>query len=156
MTATSTDATDRTSSRYWHDRAARVKPETGLFIGGRFVNAASGARFPTLNPATRQTLAEVAQGTAKDVDLAVAAARKAFRSGVWSRMAPRARMEILYKTARLMQEYADDLALLDSLDMGKPISEMINIDVPGSVLTWQYFAETIDKIEGAVTNTDPS
>src|SRR5690349_22402087 len=77
MTATSTDATDRTSSRYWHDRAARVKPETGLFIGGRFVNAASGARFPTLNPTTRQALAEVAQGTAKDVDLAVAAARKA-------------------------------------------------------------------------------
>ncbi len=156
MTAISTDATDRTSSRYWHDRAARVKPETGLFIGGRFVNASSGGRFPTLNPATRQTLAEVAQGTAKDVDLAVAAARKAFRSGSWSRMAPRARMEILYRAARLMEEHADELALLDCLDMGKPISEMINIDVPGSVLTWQYFAETIDKIEGAVTNTDPS
>jgi len=153
MTATSTD---KTSSRYWHDLASSVKPETGLFIGGRFVNAASGARFPTLNPATRQTLAEVAQGTAKDVDLAVAAARKAFRSGAWSRMAPRARMEILYKAARLMEEHADELALLDCLDMGKPISEMINIDVPGSVLTWQYFAETIDKIEGAVTNTDPS
>jgi gamma-glutamyl-gamma-aminobutyraldehyde dehydrogenase len=156
MTATSTSATDRTSSRYWRERAERVKPETGLFIGGRFVNASSGARFPTLNPTTRQTLAEVAQGTAKDVDLAVAAARKAFRSGVWSRMAPRARMEILYKAAQLMQEHGDELALLDCLDMGKPISEMINIDVPGSVLTWQYFAETIDKIEGAVTNTDPS
>ncbi|HEY4038014.1 MAG TPA: aldehyde dehydrogenase family protein, partial [Burkholderiaceae bacterium] len=156
MTAISTSATDRTSSRYWHDRAARVKPETGLFIGGRFVNASSGARFPTLNPATRQTLAEVAQGAAKDVDLAVTAARKAFRSGSWSRIAPRARMQILYKAAQLMQDHADELALLDCLDMGKPISEMINIDVPGSVLTWQYFSETIDKIEGAVTNTDPS
>ena len=153
MTATSTD---RTSSRYWHDRAAHVKPETGLFIDGRFVNSASGARFQTLNPATRQVLAEVAQGTAKDVDLAVAAARKAFRSGSWSRMAPRSRMEILYKVARLMEQHADDLALLDCLDMGKPISEMVSIDVPGSVLTWQFFAETIDKIEGSVTNTDPS
>jgi 4-(gamma-glutamylamino)butanal dehydrogenase len=148
--------TDRTSSRYWHDRAARLKPETGLFIGGRFVNSASGARFATLNPATREALAEVAQGTAKDVDLAVAAARKAFRTGIWSRMAPRSRMEILYKVVRLMEQHADDLALLDCLDMGKPISEMINIDVPGSVLTWQFFAETIDKIEGAVTSTDPS
>src|SRR5579864_7333248 len=93
----SSTGTDRTSPRYWHDRAARVKPETGLFIGGRFVNSASGARFQTLNPATRQVLAEVAQGAAKDVDLAVAAARKAFRSGSWSRIAPRARMDILYK-----------------------------------------------------------
>ncbi len=153
MTATSTD---RTSSRYWHDRAAHVKPETGLFIGGKFVNSASGARFPTLNPTTRQVLAEVAQGAAKDVDLAVAAARKAFRSGSWSRIAPRARMDVMFKVARLMEQHADELALLDCLDMGKPISEMVNIDVPGSVMTWQYFAETIDKIEGAVTNTDPS
>src|SRR5258708_11937992 len=131
MTAT---ATDRTSSRYWHDRAARVKPETGLFIDGRFVNAASGARFQTLNPATRQVLAEVAQGAAKDVDLAVAAAKNAFRSGRWSRIAPRARMDVLFKVARLLEQHADDLALLDCLDMGQPISELVNIDVPGSVV----------------------
>ncbi len=153
MTAT---ATDRTSSRYWHERAVRVKPETRLFIGGKFVDACSGARFQTLNPATRQVLAEVAQGAAKDVDLAVAAAKKAFRSGIWSRMAPRTRMDVMFKIARLLEQYADDLALLDCLDMGKPISELVNIDVPGSVMTWQYFAETIDKIEGAVTSTDPS
>ena len=153
MTAT---ATDRTSSRYWHERAVRVKPETRLFIGGKFVDASSGARFQTLNPATRQVLAEVAQGAAKDVDLAVAAAKKAFRSGIWSRMAPRSRMDVMFKIARLLEQYADDLALLDCLDMGKPISELVNIDVPGSVMTWQYFAETIDKIEGAVTSTDPS
>jgi len=152
MTATSTD---RTSSRYWHERAAGAKPETRLFIGGKFVDASSGARFQTLNPATRQVLAEVAQGTAKDVDLAVAAAKKAFRSGRWSRIAPRARMDVLFKVARLLEQHADDLALLDCLDMGKPISELVNIDVPGSVMTWQYFAETIDKIEGAVTSTDP-
>jgi len=153
MTAT---ATDRTSSRYWHDRAARVKPETKLFIGGRFVDASAGGRFNTLNPTTREVLAEVAQGTPKDVDLAVAAAKKAFRSGAWSRMAPRARMDVMYRVARLLEQHADDLALLDCLDMGKPINEMVNIDVPGSVMTWQYFAETIDKIEGAVTATDPS
>lgn len=153
MTAT---ATDRTSPRFWHDRASKVKPETRLFIGGRFVDAAAGARFQTLNPTTREVLAEVAQGTAKDVDLAVAAGKKAFRSGSWSRMAPRARMDIMYKAVQLLQAHADDFALLDSLDMGKPINEMVNIDVPGSVATWQYFAETIDKVEGAVTATDPS
>ena len=153
MTATSTD---RTSGQYWHDRAASVRPETRLFIGGRFVEASSGGRFRTVNPATRQVLAEVAQGTAKDVDLAVTAARKAFRGGSWSRMKPRARMDVLYKAARLIEQHADDLSLLDCMDMGKPISEMIGIDLPATVLTFQFFAETIDKIEGAVTNTGPS
>ncbi len=88
-----------------------------------------------------------------DVDTAVKAARKAFKSGVWSRMAPRDRMTVIYKFAKLIEENALEFALLDTIDMGKPISDMLNSDIPGSVMTFQYFGETIDKIEGQVTST---
>ncbi|MDR0715923.1 MAG: aldehyde dehydrogenase, partial [Azoarcus sp.] len=101
-------------------------------------------------------IAEVARGNEKDVDLAVKAARRAFKSGVWSRKAPRERMEVLYRIARLIEAHADDFALLDCLDMGKSISELVGGDVPFSALTFQYFGEAIDKVEGVVTSTDPA
>lgn len=141
-------------AKRWHELAAKVKPETRLFIDGKFVDAVDGQRFTTFNPATGQAIAEMVRGNAVDIDLAVKAARRAYKSGVWSRMEPRARMDILYRVARLMESHTDEFALLDCLDMGKSISEMISGDVPFSVLTFQYFAETIDKIEGIVTNTD--
>ncbi len=137
----------------WHKLADKLKPETRNFIGGKFAAAKKGKTFKTYNPATGEVLAEVARSDASDVDAAVAAARKAFRSGVWSRMAPRDRMAVLYRYAELIRENAGQFALIDTLDMGKPISEMVNIDVPGSAMTFQYFAETIDKIDGQVTNT---
>ena len=138
----------------WHDRASGLKPETRLFIDGEFIDAKAGGRFESTNPATGEVLAEVSRGTGEDIDAAVAAARKAFKSGVWSRMAPRDRMEVLYKYAGLIEAHASEFTLLDSLDMGKPVSDMLNIDVPGAVITFQYFAETIDKIDGQVTNTE--
>lgn len=137
----------------WHKLADRLSPESRCFIGGEFVPARSGAVFETLDPATGAVLAEVARGGAEDIDAAVGAARRAFRSGVWSRMAPRDRMQVLYDYGRLIAQNVVEFSLLDSLDMGKPISEMINGDVPGSVQTFQYFAETIDKLDGMVTNT---
>jgi gamma-glutamyl-gamma-aminobutyraldehyde dehydrogenase len=137
----------------WHKMAGKLKPETRNFIDGKFVAAKKGKTFKTYNPATGEVLAEVTRSDASDVDAAVAAARKAFKSGVWSRMAPRDRMAVLYRYADLIREHAAEFALLDTLDMGKPISDMINSDVPGSALTFQYFAETIDKIDGQVTNT---
>jgi len=142
----------------WHTAAsaARTRAATGLFIDGRFVDAAKGGRFETRDPANGEVLALVAEGTEADVDAAVAAARRAFRSGAWSRMAPRARMEVLYRLARLVEERAEELAVLDSLDMGKPISDMLNIDLPSVVQTFQFMAECIDKLEGAVTNTESS
>jgi gamma-glutamyl-gamma-aminobutyraldehyde dehydrogenase len=143
-------------AKRWHDLAAQVKPETRLFIDGKFVDAIDGQRFTTFNPATGRPIAEMARGNEKDIDLAVKAARRAFKSGIWSRMAPRARMDVMYRIAQLMEEHADQFALLDCLDMGKPITELTGGDVPFSVLTFQYFGETIDKIEGTVTNTDPS
>ncbi len=142
-------------SRQWHQAAERRKRdlETRLFIGGEFVDAIDGGRFETVNPADGAVLAEMSAGSAKDVDAAVAAAKAAFRSGVWSRMAPRRRMEIMYRFADLVEENAEELALLDTLDMGKPIADMLEVDVPLVVETIRYMGECIDKIEGAVTNT---
>lgn len=140
----------------WHELAAAVKPETRLFIDGKFVEAVDGQRFNTLNPATGKVIAEMVRGNEKDIDLAVKAARRAYKSGVWSRMSPRGRMDVMYRIAQLMEAHAEEFALLDCLDMGKSISELTGGDVPFSTLTFQYFAETIDKIEGVVTSTDPS
>ncbi|MCE5973058.1 aldehyde dehydrogenase [Sinirhodobacter sp. WL0062] len=138
----------------WQARAAALTPETRMFIDGKFVEAASGAKFETLNPATGEVIAAVARGGAEDVDRAVTAARRAFRSGVWSRMAPSDRMAVMRRFADLIEEHAEDFALLDTLDMGKPISDMFNIDIPGSLMTIRFFAETIDKMDGVVTATN--
>jgi len=139
-----------------HKAAGKLKPETRHFIDGKFVASKKGKTFQTINPATGDVIAEMARGDASDVDAAVKAARKAFKSGVWSRMAPRDRMTIVYKFAKLIEENALEFALLDTTDMGKPISEMLNIDIPGAVMTFQYFGETIDKMEGQVTATAAS
>jgi gamma-glutamyl-gamma-aminobutyraldehyde dehydrogenase len=127
--------------------------ETRFFINGRFVDAIDGNRFESVNPATGKIIAEVAAANEKDVDAAVVAARKAYRSGVWSRMAPRERMEILYRFTQLIDEHAEQLAVLDTLNMGKPISDMLTIDLPSVIETFQFMAECIDKLEGSVTNT---
>jgi len=140
----------------WHKLADALEPESRCFIDGEFLDAKSGATFETINPATGDAIAEVARGAADDIDAAVAAARRAFKRGVWSKVAPRKRMGVLYRLSQLIGERAKEFALLDTLDMGKPISEMLESDVPGAVRTFQFFAETVDKLDGAVTNTAPS
>lgn len=137
----------------WHQRAASLRPEGRHFIDGEFVAAASGAVFDKFNPATGATLAQVARGDRDDVDRAVASARQAFADGRWARMAPRERMNILYRFAELIEQHTAEFSLLDVLDVGKPLKYMLDEDVPASVECFQYFGETIDKIEGAVTNT---
>ena len=128
------------------------KPETRLFIGGDYVDAIDGDRFETVNPANLESIAAVSAANSKDIDKAVAAARKAFRP--WSRMAPRERMEIMYGFTKLIDENAEQLAVLDTLDMGKPISDVLNVDIPCVIQTIQFMAEYIDKMEGTVTNTE--
>jgi gamma-glutamyl-gamma-aminobutyraldehyde dehydrogenase len=140
-------------TRAWHARAQALRYETGHFIDGAHVPAAAGARFTVTNPATLQPLCEVAAGTAADVDRAVASGRRAFASGVWRRMAPRDRLAVLSRFAGLIQSNAERFALLDTLTMGKPINDMLTIDVPSAVQTFTYFAELSDKIDGAVTAT---
>ena len=140
----------------WRAAADRAltSPATSLFIDGDYVDAADGGRFESVNPADLQPIASVAAANEKDVDRAVAAARNAFRSGSWSRMAPRARMQVMYDFAKLIDQNAEQLAVLDTLDMGKPISDMVNVDIPSVIETIQFMAEYIDKIEGSVTNTE--
>jgi len=140
----------------WQSVADREKQrvETRLFIGGEYVDAAEGGRFATVNPANGETLAEMSAGTEADVDRAVGAAQRAFRSGVWSRMAPRDRMEILQRFADLIDENSVQLAVLETLDMGKPITDVVSDDLPAVTETIRFMAEGIDKIEGSVTNTE--
>jgi len=138
----------------WTARAAALAPETRMFIDGRFVEAVSGARFETVNPANGAVIAEVARGGPEDVDRAVTAARRAFKSGVWSRMDPQGRMAVMRRFADLIEENAEQFALLDTLDMGKPITDMLEIDIPGALSAFRFFGEAIDKVEGAVTATN--
>src|SRR5262249_59609507 len=92
-------------------------------------------------------------GDGEEVARAVRSARRGFRSGVWSRLEPRARMDVLYHFATLIDEHGLELGLLDTLDVGKPIMDMVAGDVPAASLTFRYFAEAIDKVEGIVTTT---
>jgi acyl-CoA reductase-like NAD-dependent aldehyde dehydrogenase len=135
-------------------RSARGRIETRLFIDGRYVDAVKGGRFATTNPANGETLADMAAGGAEDVDQAVAAAKRAFRSGSWSRLAPRQRMDVLYRFASLIERNSESLAVLETLDMGKPIADVISGDLPAVIDTIRFMAECVDKVEGSVTNTE--
>ncbi len=137
----------------WRARAAALRFETRHFIDGRYVDSIGGGRFTVVNPATGGPLCEVSAGGAADIDAAVASARRAFASRVWSRMAPRDRMAILADFGRRIEANAERFALLDTLCMGKPITDMLTIDIPSAARNFAYFAEAIDKIEGVVTAT---
>lgn len=140
----------------WQAAAERISQqlETRFFIDGKFVDAIDGGRFATVNPCTGKTLAMMSEGRQADIDFAVSVASKAFKSGVWSKMAPRDRMDIMYRFAKLVDDNAEVLCVLDTLDMGKPISDMVDTDLPSVIETIQFMAEGIDKLEGSVTNTD--
>ena len=122
--------------------------QTQCFIGGRWVPAASGKTFATVNPATEEIICQVAEGDAADVNLAVAAARNAFEHGPWSKMDARDRGRLMYKLADLIEEDIDELAALESLDNGKPIRESRNIDLPLVIDVLRYYAGYADKIHG--------
>ncbi|RTE67314.1 aldehyde dehydrogenase [Amphritea opalescens] len=141
---------------FWKAKSNNVRIETGLYIDGEFHEGSEGHRLETVNPVNGKIIAELAIATKTDVNVAVASAKQAFQSGVWSRIAPRKRMDILFRFADLVEENAADLVVLESLDMGKPVTRIMTADLPEVLSTIRYFAECIDKIDGAVTNTDPS
>jgi gamma-glutamyl-gamma-aminobutyraldehyde dehydrogenase len=126
--------------------AAALTLETRAYIDGRFVDAASGKTFPTINPANGQIITEIASCDAEDVDCAVAVARRAFERGTWSRMAPRDRKAVLLRFADLIEANLEELALLETLDAGKPINDTRNVDLPDSIATLRWHAEATDKI----------
>ncbi|MFK0206345.1 aldehyde dehydrogenase [Agrobacterium sp. NPDC090283] len=134
------------SHQDWIKRAAAIRFRDKAFIDGKFVSARSGRVFNSVNPATGYTLAEVASCGQDDIDIAVAAARRVFEAGVWSRKSPAQRKEVLLRLAGLLRENQEELALLESLDMGKLVSDAVTIDVPGSAAIFQWYAEAIDKI----------
>ncbi len=137
----------------WKSRAAALRFRNQCWIGGKAVPAASGARFETVNPATGQVLTDVARGAAADVDRAVASARAAFEEGRWSRQTPGARKEVLLRLAALIRANVPELALLDSLDMGKLVKDAATVDAPGSAHFFQWHAEAIDKLYDEIAPT---
>ena len=143
------------SHQDWLEEAKHLNIATGLFLDGQYVPSQDGATFDCINPADGSLIAKMAKGQAADVDAAVASGLRAWNDRRWRGLAPRARMQVLFKFADLIEQHANELALLETLDMGKPISDVLNIDLPEVTKTIRYFAECIDKIEGAVTHTAP-
>lgn len=145
-----------TTHAQWQALAGALKLDTGLFIDGRFVDAQAGETFDCISPSTGAVIAVMAKGKAADIDAAVASGLRAWQDGRWHQLAPRTRLSTMLKWADLVEAHSQGLAVMESMDMGKPISDMFNIDLPEVLKTIRYFAECIDKVEGAVTSTDAS
>ena len=137
----------------WKSRIGGLSYRNQAFIGGKFAPSLTGKTFDCINPATGQVLTKVAACEQADVDAAVKAARAAFDKGTWANMAPAQRKRIMLKLAELMMKNREELALLETLDMGKPIAFSTTVDIPGSANTVQWFAEAIDKIYDEVAPT---
>lgn len=137
----------------WHARARSLHLRTQAFIDGRYVDAASGATFDCVSPVNGAVLAKIAACDLEDVNRAVAAARAAFRKGTWAQLAPKQRKKVLQRFADLIEQHGDELALLETLDMGKPIRDSLSIDIPGSANCIRWYAEAIDKVYDEVAPT---
>ncbi|MBZ7674318.1 aldehyde dehydrogenase PuuC [Klebsiella grimontii] len=138
---------------YWQQKARELTIETRLFINGEYSAAADNSVFATIDPAAQQTLAEVARGKKADVDRAVQAARGVFDRGDWSQASPAQRKAVLTKFADLMDAHREELALLETLDTGKPIRHSLRDDIPGAARAIRWYAEAIDKVYGEVAPT---
>ncbi|MCU1732686.1 MULTISPECIES: aldehyde dehydrogenase [unclassified Pseudomonas] len=138
---------------YWQQRAARQTFLDTALIGGQQVASASGATFEAINPATNQLLARVAACGEDEVNLAVRSARRAFEEGPWARMAPVERKKILLRLSELLLANREELALLDSLNMGKPVMDAYTIDVPGAAHVFAWYGEALDKVYDQVAPT---
>jgi len=129
-----------------------ARAERQLLINGQWRAAVSGKTFDVYNPANGEVIARVAEGDAADVDLAVKAAREAFPG--WAALAPAARSQILWKVGELIDQHAQELAALESLDNGKPLSMALAVDIPLAAQTFRYYAGWCDKLEGATPTTN--
>jgi acyl-CoA reductase-like NAD-dependent aldehyde dehydrogenase len=145
----------RVSAEEWLARAAAISPRSDAFIDGRFVPAASGETFADIAGRDGSVIAHVAAGGVEDVDRAVGAARASFDDRRWSDRDPGDRKNVLLRFAERIREQREELALLESLDVGKPIRDTLAVDVPSAAKTIQWYAETIDKTYGEVGPTGP-
>ena len=137
----------------WHTAASELDIEGRAFINGRFVDALSGHTRTTHNPANGEALADVANCGPEDAEIAVNGARAVFESGVWSGMAPMDRKMVLVRWAELIEDHRGELALIECLDVGKPISDTLNVDVPAAVRTIRWSGEAIDKVYDEISPT---
>jgi gamma-glutamyl-gamma-aminobutyraldehyde dehydrogenase/4-guanidinobutyraldehyde dehydrogenase/NAD-dependent aldehyde dehydrogenase len=140
----------------WKAAAAKLGFRDKAFIGGAFVPAASGATFDCVTPIDGRLIAKIASCDAEDIDRAVKAARAAFDKGVWADSAPKTRKRTLIKLAELIQKNADELALLETLDMGKPIANARNADLRAVAECVRWYGEAIDKIYDEIAPTPKS
>ena len=140
----------------WHVRARGLNLQTRPFIGGRFDDAPAERAFDCVSPIDGKRIASLAEVGARGVDAAVIAARKAFDSGVWAKMAPRARKKVMLKLAALVDAHREELALLDTLCMGMPISISKEYCVQWAVNALEWYGEAIDKLYDEVAPTDRS
>lgn len=134
------------TAQEYRELARKLVWPTQAYIDGRFTDAESGMRFASINPATGECLAEIAACAAENVDQAVAAARRSFEQGVWSGCKPSDRKNALLALAALMEQHGTELAVMESLDSGKPIRECQLTDIPEAIHTIRWHAELIDKI----------
>ncbi len=137
----------------WQAAATALKIDGQAFINGHRCSSLSGETRPTLNPANGEALTNVAYCNAEDANTAIATSRATFESGVWSRMAPTDRKMILVRWAELIEKHSDEIALLETLDVGKPISDTLNVDVGSAVRTIRWSGEAIDKVYDEITPT---
>lgn len=151
---TSTETTPATLQD-WNRHAEALRPRDGIFIDGAFRAAQSGATFDSIDPSTGRVLAAVASGQAEDVDAAVTSARQSFDDGDWSHASISERKRVLLRLAQLINDNSIELALLDSMDMGKLVTEAHTVDVPSGAGLFAYYGEALDKINGEIAPTEP-
>jgi acyl-CoA reductase-like NAD-dependent aldehyde dehydrogenase len=140
----------------WRAAAAALKPDGRMFIAGQRLATQTGETFGCTSPIDGRVIAQVARGQAADIDTAVASARRAFEDGRWSGKAPAARKKILQRFAEQILAAQDELALLETLDMGKPIQYSLSVDVPAAARCIAWYAEAVDKIYDEIAPTSAS
>lgn len=138
---------------YWQQQAQSLTIEGRAFINGQYIDVHNKETFACISPIDGRTLVNVARCQETETNQAVECARAIFEQGVWSKAAPVKRKAILLKFANLIEQHSDELALLETLDMGKPISDSINVDIPGALRSFRWSAEAIDKIYDEVAPT---
>ncbi len=139
----------------WQALANGLQLRTQAFIDGKYVDAASGRTFDCVSPIDGRVLGQVAACAAEDIERAVIASRRSFDAGAWSEARPAHRKKVLLKFARLIEQYADELAVLESLDMGKPVGDARAVDVAATIRCMAWTGEALDKVYGEVAPTGP-
>ncbi len=141
------------ASRDWHALAAACRPDGRMLIGGERQASAAGETFACISPIDGRTIAQVARGQAADIDAAVMSARRAFDDGRWAHKPPAVRKKVLLRFAENILAAKDELALLETLDMGKPIQHSLGVDVPSAARCIAWYGEAVDKVYGEIAPT---